>query len=49
MTSNYFEIIEALRDFLEDNLDKRIGDLTQDEVRQLADNIDNAIRKKEVK
>ena len=44
--SYYFEIMKALSKFCNDNIDKLIGNLTLNEVSQLADEIDNEIRQK---
>jgi hypothetical protein len=39
--SNYTEIVEVLKKFFDNNIDKLIGELTLNEVSQLADDLDS--------
>ena len=40
--SNYNEIVEVLKKFFDNNIDKLIGELTLNEISQLADEIGRA-------
>lgn len=46
MTSYYTEILKLLHDFVNDNIDRQLGELTINDYSKLADDIDNMIKKK---